>query len=186
MAIATRVLTLEEFLTLPEEEPSLEFVDGEVTQKVSPQGQHGILQFEIARLLDSLARPGKLARVIPELRSTYARASTVPDISVYRWERIPVLSSGKAANRFFDPPDIAVEIVSPEQSTNALLRRCLWYVANGVQIALLVDPDDESVVLFRPDRAPVALRGGDRIDLDEMLPGSEFTADTIFETLLMT
>ena len=183
---AFSVESIDEFLTLPEEEPSLEFVDGEVTQKVSPQGQHGILQFEIARLLDSLARPGKLARVIPELRSTYARASTVPDISVYLWQRIPVLSSGRAANRFFDPPDLAVEIVSPEQSATALVRRCLWYVANGVQIALLVDPDDESVVLFRPDRAPVALRGGDRIDLDEVLPGSEFTADTIFETLLMT
>jgi|SRR5579859_4245002 len=186
MAIASKVLTLDEFLKLPEEEPSLEYVDGEVTQKVSPQGRHGLLQFEIARLLDNLARPGKLARVLTELRSTFANASTVPDVSVYLWQRIPIQPTGAVADRFFDPPDLVVEIVSPEQSTNVLLRRCLWYVANGVRIALLVDPDDESVVLFRPNRAPVALRGDDRIEIDEVLPGSELTAALIFETLRMT
>lgn len=185
MAIATKGLTLEEFLLLPDEEPPLEYVDGEVTQKVSPQGKHGVLQFEIARLLDSLARIGNRARILTELRSTYARASTVPDISVYLRQRVPRDSSGEVANRFTDPPDLAVEIVSPEQSVNALVRRCLWYVANATSIALLVDPDDKSIVLFRPNQAPVALRGGDRINLDEVLTGSELTAAAIFETLVL-
>jgi hypothetical protein len=36
MAVAPARLTLEEFLKLPEEEPSLEFADGMVTPKVSP------------------------------------------------------------------------------------------------------------------------------------------------------
>ena len=183
MAIATKALTLEEFLKLPEEEPSLEYVEGEVTPKVSPQAKHGVLQFEIARLLDSFARPGKLARVMTEVRSTFARASTVPDISLYLIQRIPLDQTGEIANRLFDPPDLAVEIVSPDQSTNALLRRCLWYVTNGVRVALLVDPDDKSVVLFRPNQAPAALRGGERIDIDDILPGSELTAATLFESL---
>jgi Uma2 family endonuclease len=186
MAIATKVLTLEEFLKLPEEEPSLEYVDGEVTQKVSPQGKHGVLQLEIGRLLVNFARPAKLAMVLTELRSSYARASTVPDVSVYLSLRVPVDPTGKIADRFFDPPNLVVEIVSPDQSTNALVRRCLWYVANGVQLALLVDPDDESVLLFRPSQIPVALRGGDRIDIDEVLPGFELTAATLFEALRVT
>src|SRR5438046_1128786 len=111
MAIATKRLTLEEFLKLPEEEPSLEYVDGEVTQKVAPQGKHAVLQFEIARLLDNFARPLKLAKVLPELRSTYVRASTVPDLSVYLSQRLPHDSDGRIADRFLNPPDLAVEIV---------------------------------------------------------------------------
>ena len=128
-------------------------------------------------------RPGKLARVITELRSTYARASTVPDISVYLWQRIPVQPTGVVADRFFDPPDLAVEIVSPEQSTNALLRKCLWYASNGVQIALLVDPDDESVLAFRQGQEPRALGGSARIDLDDVLPAFELTVDELFKSL---
>ena len=43
MAVAGRRMTLEEFLALPEEEPALEYADGEVTQKVSPNCWHGKL-----------------------------------------------------------------------------------------------------------------------------------------------
>jgi Uma2 family endonuclease len=177
---------LEEFLELPEEKPALEYVDGEVTQKASPQGKHSVLQSEIALRIGNFARPARLAIVMIELRSIFARACVVPDVSVYLSPRVPLDPTGKIADRFFDPPDLAVEIVSPDQSTNAPVRRCLWYVANGVQLALLVDPDDESVLLFRPSQVPVALRAGDRIDLDEVLPGFELTAATLFEALRVT
>jgi Uma2 family endonuclease len=83
MATVPRLLTLDEVLRLPEEEPSLEYEDGRVSQKVSPKGKHGALQFEIAGLFDLVARPGKLARVFTEVRVTFAGASRVPDI-VYR------------------------------------------------------------------------------------------------------
>ena len=82
-----------------------------------------------------------------------------------------------------EPPDLVVEIVSPEQSTNALVRRCLWYVANGVGIALLVDPSDRSVILFRPGSTPIGLSGEDRIDLGDLLPGLELTVQQLFDTL---
>ncbi len=154
MALTLRRLTLEEFLKLPEEKPALEFDDGAVIQKVSPKGHHSGLQTELAVRFDRFARPGKLARAFTELRATFGGRSYVPDVSVYRWGRIPVDEAGRVANDFFDPPDIAVEIVSPEQSVNAQVRRCLWFVANGVGVALLVDPADDSVLLFRSGQPP--------------------------------
>ncbi len=107
----------------------------------------------------------------------------MPDVAVYRWERVPVTERGRVANRFYEPPDVAIEIVSPEQSVNALVRRCLWYVANGVGLALLVDPSDESVLSFRPGQAPRPLAGADRIDLNEILPGFALTVGVLFESL---
>jgi Uma2 family endonuclease len=183
MAITEQRFSLEEFLKLPEQEPALEFDDGVVSQKVSPKGQHSALQFGVPELFNRFARPRRLARAFPELRATFAGRSYVPDVSVYRWERIPRTPAGEVANDFIEPPDIAVEIVSPEQRVNALIRRCLWYVEHGVCVALLVDPDDRSVIDFRQDAKPVVLVGADRIELGDLLPGFELTVDELFASL---
>src|SRR3712207_5566015 len=89
MAIAWQGLTLAEFLKLPEEKPALQYRHGMVTQKVAPKGKHSVLQDELDWYLNQRVRPRKLARVFPELRATFGGASHVPDISVYRWERVP-------------------------------------------------------------------------------------------------
>ncbi|MDP9371608.1 MAG: Uma2 family endonuclease [Chloroflexota bacterium] len=183
MAIAQSGLTLDDFLQRPEAEPALEFEEGRIIQKVSPKGQHSSLQSELVELFNRFARPRKIARAFPELRTSFAGRSYVPDVAVYRWERIPRTPDGKVANDFSAPPDIAVEIVSPGQSTNALVRRCLWYVAHGVRVALLVDPDDESIVLFRPGASPSALRGTDELDLGGLLPGLRVVIAELFAAL---
>src|SRR5205085_1840905 len=118
----------------------------------------------------------RLARAYPELRVTFGGRSYVPDVSVFRWQRIPRTAEGRVSNVFSLAPDIAVEIASPGQAVNSLVRRCLWYVENGVAVSLLIDPADESVLVFRPDSRPVARRGADRIELDDLLPGFQLTA----------
>lgn len=183
MAVLARKLTLEEFLRLPEEKPALEYVDGVVTQKVSPKGRHSRLQIVLARLLEESAQQGRIAWALPELRTIFAGNTVVPDVSVYLRERMPVDATGEIADVFHEPPDIAVEIVSPEQSVNGLVRRCLWYVDNGVRVALLVDPADRSVLAFRPDKPAVSLRGQDRIDLHEVMLDFEPTVDQLFASL---
>lgn len=178
-----RPLTLEDFLALPETEPASEYFGGEVWQKVSPQGQHSRLQYGHCRQINDYAEPRKLAMAFPELRVSFAGATLVPDIAVYRWERIPRTPDGKIANRFTEPPALVAEIVSPEQGVNLLVRKCLWYVDHGVRLALVVDPLDLSVLLFRPGARPVPLVEADRIDLDEVLPGFELTVQELFATL---
>jgi Uma2 family endonuclease len=152
---------------------------------VSPKGQRSVLQTELWQRLDQAGRQHKRACAFTELRTSFAGASCVPDIAVYRCERIPLDDKGRVANDFQEPPDMAVEIVWPEQSVNALVRRCIWCVANGVSIALLVDPADESVLASRPDRPALAWRGPDRIDLSEVLPGLQLTVDELFASLLL-
>ena len=183
MAVTARGLTLEEFLKLPEAEPALEFVNGSVIQKVSPKGQHSWLQVELVQRVNQFAWPQRRARAFPELRTSFAGASYVPDVAIYREDRLPYDDQGRVANDFREPPDVAIEIVSPEQSVNALVRRCLWYVANGVGVALLVDPSDESVLSFRPGQAPQPLAGADPIDLNEVLPGFALTVRELLESL---
>jgi Uma2 family endonuclease len=183
MAIIEQRMTLEAFLKLSEKKPALEFEDGVVTQKVSPQGRHSRLQVKVTERVNAFAEPRRLAVAFTELRTTYAGYSRVPDISVYRWDRIPVDATGRVLDEFHLPPDIVIEIISPGQRTNALRRRCIWYVEHGVPIALLLDPPDESIALFRPHQAPISLKGGDPVDLTEVLPGFAVTVQEIFADL---
>ena len=183
MAI-TRQLTLAEFLRLPEEEPALEYWHGEVTQKVSPLGPHGALQYTFGELISRSTGPGRPFRVFTETRITIGGVSTVPDLVVYRRERVPRDEGGRVAAYFTVPPDVAVEILSPGQSRPALLDRCRWYVENGVALAIFVDPLREVVRLFRPAADSGDLRGSDVLDLSDILPGFALTIDELFAPLL--
>jgi Uma2 family endonuclease len=183
MAVMPKVLTLDEFLELPERKPALEFEDGEVTQKVSPKGKHSSIQTSLVVTLNRFAEPRKLARAFAELRASYSGVSRVPDVSLYRWERVPLDANGEVVDDFFTPPDLVIEIVSPKQKVNRLIRRCLWFVAHGVQVAMLVDPGDRSLVLFRPNQGAQGLRGNDAVDLADVLPGFKLTASDVFESL---
>ena len=183
MAITKRRMTVEEFLELPEEKPYLELVDGEVVQKPVPQEEHGWLQSILAELFNGFGRRRKIAAALTELQGIYGRDVLLPDVAVYRWERLPRTAEGRLANVHGGPPDIAIEIVSPGQSVAQMIAKCRRYLANGVRIALVVDPQTESVTLLRPDRSVTTLRGGDRIDLDAILPGFELTVRELFDTL---
>src|SRR4051812_7363967 len=184
MAITRQGLTLEQFLALPEEKPALEYDDGIVTQKVPPDIRHSALRFQIAVLFNRLILPRKLARAFPELRTTFAGRSRVPDVAVVGWERIARLPDGKlGGGPLREPPLIAVEIRSPEQRRNALLPRCQWYADHGVALTLLIDPDDETITLFRAGESPQSLRAGDRIDFGDTLPGFTLLVAEVFEAL---
>jgi Uma2 family endonuclease len=182
--IEQRRMTLQQFLELPEEKPALELEpDGTVTQKMPPKPRHSATQAELIELINAFAKPRRLAQAYPELRFVFAGAAYVPDVSVYHWERIQRDAGGRLADEFTEPPDIAIEVVSPGQRVNALVRRSLWYVENGVRIALVVDPEDESVLVFRHEQQVHVAHASDPIDLDDVLPGLGLTAEKVFASL---
>jgi Uma2 family endonuclease len=184
MAVTPRSLTLEEFLELPECKPALEFhPDGVVRQKLAPKGRHSVLQSSLVMFFNVPGLQSKTARAFPELRTTYGGASHVPDVAVYRWERIPRSPSGEVADEFFEPPDVAIEIVSPKQSRRKLRDQCQWYVDHGAGASLLVDPRDYSIVLFLPSLPPRRLLGTDEIDFGAVIPGLRLVVQDLFDSL---
>lgn len=183
MAIARQRMTLDEFLKLPEEEPPLELLFGEVTQKAAPKIFHSASQLYLGSLFNAFARPKRLGRAFTELRTSYEGTSTVPDVTYFVWDRIPRAADGRRLAEAQVAPDIAVEIVSPDQSVTDLVVRCLWYVANGVRIALLIDPDRLSVILFRPGAEPIAVRETGSLDLGDVIPGFVLDVADLFSEL---
>jgi len=147
----TQRLTLEAFLQLPETKPASEFSHGQITQKPMPQGEHSTLQGELCKVIDRAAQPQRIAKAFPELRCVFGGAAIVPDVSVFRWQRIPRTPSGKVANRFELYPDWAIEILSPEQSQTKVLANLLHCVEHGTELGWLLDPENESVLAIFPE-----------------------------------
>jgi Uma2 family endonuclease len=179
-----RTMTLEQFLALPERKPALEYADGEVTRKVSPKAQHGRLQSKTWDLFNQFGEPRRLAMAFTETRASWAGLSQVPDVAVYLWERIPRTPDGEVADDLTEPPDIAVEVLSPGQSLRDQIAKCRRYVARGVPLVLLVSPRRErSVRIFRDDGTEMKLTGDDVIDFAPVLPGLTLAGRALFAML---
>jgi Uma2 family endonuclease len=183
MAIVRQGLTLEEFLALPEEKPALEYCEGVVTQKVAPSYEHSALQSQIIWELRWQLDARGIAVVLPELRSVYPERAYVPDVAVYRRERLPRRLPRQRIGELRIPPDLAVEIISPGQTLHELQAKCSRYVDLGVQVALLVDDRDETIRAFRPNTRPTIHHRGQRVALDEVAPGLHLDVDRIFDAL---
>lgn len=164
MSAETELLTLEEFLELPETTPVSEFIHGQISYKPMPQGEHSLLQGELCEAINRVGRLPKIAIAFPELRCAFGGASIVPDIAVFRWSRIPITPSGRIDNRFFIHPDWVIEILSPDQSQTKILDNLLHCSVHGTELGWLLDPAEESVLVVLPDQRVRLLRG------DSILP----------------
>jgi Uma2 family endonuclease len=159
MTTATSPLTLEDFLQLPETKPASEFINGKIIQKPMPQGEHSRLQGKLCAAINQVAETSKIAYAFPELRCTFGGKSVVPDVAVFRWDRILRTSSGRIENRFAIPPDWSIEILSPEQSQTRVLSNLLHCAQHGAELGWLVDPDEETVLVVWPDQRVQLLQG---------------------------
>jgi Uma2 family endonuclease len=145
-----KTLKLEEFLQLPETKPASEYIDGQIIQKPMPQGKHSTVQGELVPAINVVVKPKRIARAFPELRCTFAGRSTVPDIAVFVWSRIPRDENGEVANTFPIAPDWTIEILSPSQSQTKVTKNILHCLNHGTQMGWLIDPDEQTVFIYRP------------------------------------
>ncbi|MBW4534645.1 MAG: Uma2 family endonuclease [Pleurocapsa minor HA4230-MV1] len=175
--------TLAEFLQLVETKPEQEYLAGEISQKPMPQGEHSVLQAGLVTEINRVGKPQKLACAFPELRCTFAGSSIVPDVAVFEWQNIPLKTSGRIANKFEVAPDWTIEILSPNQSPNRVIRKITFCLSQGTKLGWLIDPEDESVVVFEPNVTPVVKADRDILLVLEALASYQLSAANLFSWL---
>jgi Uma2 family endonuclease len=153
MASLARVgnaISLEEFLRLPEidEHPYLEYIDGRIEAKMSPQKKHGVIQKELMNHVDAYSKPRQLGMTFPELRCTFAGRSIIPDVVFLLKEHIEIDERGEVLDPTFRPPDIHVEIVSPDQPVAKCREKLVFSTANGCRLGWLIDPERKTVEIY--------------------------------------
>ena len=175
--------TLEEFLKLPETKPASEYIDGKIYQKPMPQGKHSRLQSRLTTAINQAGETQKLALALTELRCTFAGRSIVPDIAVFEWQNIPLDANGQIANRFTIAPDWIIEILSPDQPANQVIRKIIFALNNGTKLGYFIDPDDESITVFQPNQLPEVKEKQDNLPVLDVLQSWQLKAEDIFSWL---
>lgn len=176
-------LTLEEFLVLPETKPYGEYIDGKVEQKPMPQGEHSLIQTCLSSQINEVGKSHKIALALTELRCNIEGRSFVPDISVFAWDRIPKTKTGRIANRIDTYPDWMIEILSPEQSANKVIKKIMVCLQAGTQLAWLIDPEDESVLILKPQQFPEIKSGVDILPVLDSLSTLKLSVGDLFSCL---
>ena len=138
-------MTLDEFLTLPEVKPYLEYTDGLVTQKMAAKPDTRQRPAAAGDAVQSGGRSSRAWRGL--LRDSFCDpwVGTGPRCVVLPTRTDQMARATPSRADFFEPPDIAIEIVSPDQSVTEQIKKCLRYIALGSQVALVIDPDPETV-----------------------------------------
>ena len=176
-------LTLEEFCQLPETKPASEYFKGEIEQKPMPQGEHSVLQIRLATAINEVVLLNKFAHAFTELRCTFGGRSIVPDITVFSWNRIPKTEKGRIANKFELYPDWVIEILSPEQSANKVIKKIIFCLKQGTELGWLIDSEDESVMIFQPNQLPEIKSDGEILPVLESLQDWKLSVAEMFSWL---
>jgi Uma2 family endonuclease len=170
-------------IVLPQTKPETEWVRGRPLQKVSPQRTHSWLQ---RALTIELTHWGEgRGQVGPEWRFRVAppgevRRPLVPDVAYVLNERLRELSD---ADLEIPPlaPDVAVEILSPDDRRIDVDDKITTYVRAGSSLVMVVDPLRRVVELHDPSGV-ATLNENDAIE-HAALPGFSYSVRALFAVL---
>jgi len=176
---ATKKLTLQEFLALPEGDVNYEFVDGQAVPKMSPKYFHSSLQLALILLIRAWCK--RKGRVRPEWAILLKRHgedwAPVPDLTYISYSRLP--ASWKRNEACPALPELVIEIISPDQTMKEFEDKAKDYFAAGVSRVWVVDPEKQIVKTFFPDGTTQVYKDNMPI-IDSLLPGLELTTLQVF------
>lgn len=180
MSDAARLVTAEELERFPDDDFRYELVQGRVI-RMSPVGyRHGDIVMQFGALLRQHVRARRLGSVVTEVGFKLAsNPDTVraPDLAFLKRERIPT----PAPRGFWSGvPDLAVEVLSPDDTPAEIRTRVDEYLAHDVPVVVVIDADAQTATTYRGGRAQV-LGVDDELDLCDVVDGFRCGIREIFD-----
>jgi Uma2 family endonuclease len=149
---------------------------------MSPSGSlHAIVAATLARLLHEHVNERKLGWVFgAEGGFVIGRdPDTVraPDVAFVSAERMPA----SVPQGFFPgPPDLAVEVLSPNDRASEVLGKMADWLEAGCRSVWVVDPEMQSIAVYAPKAEMRVLHISDTLTDEEVLPGFQIEVRKIF------
>jgi Uma2 family endonuclease len=138
----------------------------------------------ICNLLQNFCQPKRLGWVLPEGTAFQCFPDAPekvrkPDTSFIRKDRMPL-------DRAFEEgfirvaPDLAVEVISPNDTAYQVDEKVQAYLRAGVRLVWVVNPDARTVEVHRHNDTGVILRESDELTGEEVLPGFTCRVSELF------
>ena len=156
----------------------IELEDG----RLSIVGPSDIVSSEISsRLIAFLfawINPRRLGRVFDSAGGFIMPDTNVkaPDVSFVRAARL------RQSPRYFGElvPDLVVEIKSQSDRIKPIETKVLKFIELGAIVGIMIDPDEETVTIYRSTGEPTVLGNGDILTLAELFPGWELPVSELW------
>lgn len=103
-----------------------------------------------------------------------------PDVSFVRRGRLP--DERPPDGYLMIAPDLAVEVLSPNDLAYEVDQKILDYLTAGVQLVWVVNPETRSVRIHRQDRSLAGLEESDGLDGETVVPGFRCAVKELFPT----
>ena len=192
--MATRVevpqITIEEFVRLYEQQP-FELIDGEQIPLSPTVQDHNVTTSTMFRLLILDIHPKALGEVfveapfVLEYSKNWVKGSRTPDLMFVNAQRL-------AAYREANPdwrnrplvlvPDLAIEIVSQNDSYSDVEAKAEGYLRDGVRLVWIFDPQRKKIAVREAGSNMVKILSiEDMLIGGEVIPGFEAAVKAIFE-----
>jgi Uma2 family endonuclease len=178
MGTTTTLVTVQEFLEMPETEGLIEeLIGGEVIGMPVSGQPHEVTKSSLCRVLTAWSLQNPALRIFIETAYQLdAHTCLIPDVSLLASARIVPGSTGV----FQRPPELAIEVVSSEKAAH-LETKIELYLACGAKSVWVAYPQLRVVRVFDP------LGGAKRFEHDEplvgpnVLPGFSVPTSAIFD-----
>lgn len=150
--------------------------------RLSIMGPSDIVSSEISsRLIAFLfawVNPRRLGRVFDSAGGFIMPDSNLkaPDVSFVRAARL------RQSPRYFGQlvPDLVVEIKSQSDRLKPIETKVLKFVELGAIVGIAIDPDAETVKIYRSTGEPQILQNGDILTIPELFPGWELPVSELW------
>ena len=180
MSTATPLMTAEELIGLPRGRRRYELVKGELLT-MSPAGEeHGAVIINLTLPLAQHVKANNLG-VVYGAETGFKLESNpdtvlAPDIAFIRREHLGTLSKGYRNGA----PDLAVEVISPDESKNKVKRKVERWLQGGALAVWIVDPQTRTVAVHALHRDARVLSEEDVLTGDDVVPNFGFPVSEIF------
>jgi Uma2 family endonuclease len=145
--------------------------------------RHGRIAMKLGAMLDTHVRRHALGAVLAaDTGFVLARdPDTVrgPDISFVRRERLE--GAAQLVGAFEGAPDLAVEVLSPSGLPADVHAKVADYLAAGTRLVWVVDPQHESVTVYRSLLSPRRVSRNDDLDGEDVVSGFTTAVAALFE-----
>lgn len=183
MTVQERLYTADDLLSMSHGGGRYELVKGVLVEMTPSCDTHTELGIWLAYLLMGYIVPNDLG-VVSGADGGYILfrdPDTVrsPDVGFIAKARLKPMKG-----KFYDmAPDLAVEIVSPNDTAKEVRAKVKEYFRAGVPLVWVIYPDDRSIDVHRPNQPPMSLEIGDVLDGGDVLSGFTLPVKDIFSRL---
>ncbi|MFN8513901.1 MAG: Uma2 family endonuclease [Thermomicrobiales bacterium] len=162
-----------------------ELVSGELIEVPGASIEHAFLAKHVVKLLDSVVETHDLGIAVGDgaafLLRRHPDLLRIPDAAFISWDRLPDRKLPRSFVHLI--PDLAVEIVSPNDRANEISEKVHEYLDAGTSLVWILWPRRRMVSVYEPDRDIRELGADDYLDGGDVLPGFRVLVADIFAVI---